>query len=76
MLMRRGQFLMGTWTEDGVFEIGVKKVELGDREEGGAQEQSRLRKELDEGRERSERMDERREVVATAEVLDGVGQRL
>lgn len=75
-MMRRGQFLMGTRTEDGVFEMGVKKVELGDGEESSAQEQSRLGEEFDEGRERSERMDERREVVATAEVLDGVGQRL
>jgi hypothetical protein len=76
MLMRREQFFMGTGTEDSISEMGVKKVELGDREESGAQEQSRLSKELDEGRERSERMDERREVVATAEMLDGVGQRL
>jgi hypothetical protein len=75
MLMRREQFFMGTWTEDSVFEMGVKKVEFGDREESGAQEQSRFGKEFDKGRERSERMDEGREVVAAAEVLSGVGQR-
>ena len=66
---------MGTWAEDGIFEMGVKEVELGDREKSGAQEQGRLGKELDEGRERCERMSERRKLMTTTERLDGVGQR-
>lgn len=75
MLMRGGQFFMGTWAEDGFFEMGVKEVEFGDREEGGVEELSWLGKEFDEGGDRSERMGEGRDVLAVAKVLSGVGDR-
>jgi hypothetical protein len=55
--------------------MGVKKVEFGDREEGGIEELSRLGKQFDEGGDRSERMGEGREVLAAVEVLSGVGDR-